>query len=119
MRNVTPTADVNLSTYGGGLRVTQQGELPNHGMVNCHPEALTNVLSTALTTDKFRVMLDSAVDNAFYVHTLQKVMRFARDMVSNLYTHVPTVHAGPSKSEPPVFQQHLNTVEENMKFQTP
>ena len=101
------------------VHITQEGDSPNFGKVNLNQEALTNALSLALTADKYRVTFDGAVDNAFCVHTNETVIRFERDPVTNLCAHGPTACKTSKNSKSPIVQQHLNTVEENMKFHAP
>ena len=82
-------------------------------------DALTNILSLAQTTDKYRVTFDSAKDNAFYVHTPKKTVRFGRTK-ANLYAHTPTRMATSKPEVTPLGPKtFVQTVEENMKFHTP
>ena len=105
-----------VHTNGGPVEISQQGTLPSFGMVPYHHDGLTNITSLAKATDKYRITFDSAVDNAFYVHTPQKVVRFARND-SNLYVHKPT--NVPKKTPPPKATAFVQTVAENLKFHTP
>ena len=99
--------------------MVEEGVLPNYGTVPFREDAMTNLMSLARVTDRYRVTFDSAKDNAFYVHTPNKVVRFGRND-ANLYTHKPTSLGADDSiqetKEPTVFVQ---SVEENMKFYTP
>ena len=78
-----------LHTNAGPIQVTEQGTLPTYGTVPFMEDGVTNIMSLAKLTDRYRVTFDSAVDNAFYVHTPQKTVRFPRTE-SNLYAHTPS-----------------------------
>ena len=78
--------------------------------------------------DNWEIQSDDAIkDNALYVHTPEKIVRFGRDQ-NMIYTHVPT-KLGKNKNknkqekhdETQHFQQgcFVNTVEENKLFYTP
>ena len=108
-----------LQTKGGPMQVETAGTLPDHGKVELSEDALTNILSLAQTTDKYRVTFDSAKDNAFYVHTPKKTVRFGRTK-ANLYAHTPTRMATSKPEVTPLGPKtFVQTVEENMKFHTP
>jgi len=55
----------HLATNAGDIQVQQQGTLPDYGTVPYHTSAVTNIMSLAQLTDKYRVTFDSDVDNAF------------------------------------------------------
>ena len=108
-----------LQTNGGPIAIDQEGDLADFGTVPVNHKSLTNLLSLAATTDKYRVTFDSEKDNAFYVHTPRKVVRFGRNE-ANLYTHTPTQLPKTTTSKPPAGPMTMvQTVEENMKFHTP
>jgi hypothetical protein len=87
LQNVQPAASTEqLHTNAGVISVQQEGTLPQFGKVPHHPEAVANIMSLALMTDKYRVTFDSAKDNAFVVHLPDRTVRFARNQ-NNLYTH--------------------------------
>ena len=110
-----------LHTNAGPIQVTEQGTLPTYGTVPFMEDGVTNIMSLAKLTDRYRVTFDSAVDNAFYVHTPQKTVRFPRTE-SNLYAHTPSklktqsVDTTGVAGSPVILVQ---SVEENMKFHTP
>ena len=76
----------------------------------------------SLSRRKCRVTFDSAVDNAFYVHTPKKTVRFGRDK-ANVYTHKPS-KLSPKKVDPKINKPTqgpktlVQTVAENVKFHT-
>ena len=78
-----------IGTNAGSFTVNQQGELKTYGQVPYLPSAVTNLLSLGWITEKYRVTMDSVEDNALYVHTPEKIVRFGRDQ-NMIYTHVPT-----------------------------
>ena len=86
-------------------------------------KAVANILSLGVITDKYRVTMDSAKDNAFYVHTENKVVRFGRDE-SMVYTHILTT-LGRNKTKEWTMNHQITTgmfvqtVEENKLFYTP
>ena len=83
---------------------------------------MANIMSLGVITDKYRVTMDSAIDNAFIVHVSKdKKVRFGRDD-AYVYTHVPT-KLGKKKHEatktPPESGCFVQSVEENKLFYTP
>ena len=68
----------------------------------------------------FHVVYDNRKDDAFYVYTPSKVVRFGRND-ANLYTHKPAGLSSRSASttSTPMQHTHVQTVQENMKFYTP
>ena len=111
----------NIGTNAGSLTVNEEGDLSGYGTVPHAEDAVANILSLGMITDKHRVTMDSAVDNAFYVHISDtKKVRFARDD-AKVHTFVPAKLGKKNpRIEPPrdrgVFVQ---TVEENKLFYTP
>ena len=90
LHNIRPKATPALiGTNAGSFSVNQQGDLKAYGTVPFSSDAVTNILSLGVITDKYRVTMDSAKDNAFHVHTPEKVVRFGRDH-AKVYTHIPT-----------------------------
>ena len=112
---------IDLSTNAGPLHVNKLGTLPAYGEVPFNRNAVTNIMSLAQAADKYKVTYDSSIDDAFYVHTPEKTVRFARNK-SNLYVHKPKSLAADDKAQEAKETQlhsHLQTVEENLKFYTP
>ena len=68
-----------IHTNGGPIQIALEGTMHDFGTVNYDEASLTNLLSLGLLTEKYRVTMDSAKDNAFLVHTPKKVVRFARN----------------------------------------
>ena len=65
-----------LAANGGPFRASRKGRVPNCDDVWVSKDSMTNVFSLALPTDKFRVTMDSAVENAFNVHTPYGTLKF-------------------------------------------
>ena len=117
----TSNNPVNISTNAGSIDVTHEGHLHNFGMVPFHAEAMTNIFSLGVLSDHYKITMDASVDNAIYVHTPLKVVRFGRNK-SNLYTHTPTTlgqDPQPATPEPPEVTTFVQSVEENKLFCTP
>ena len=76
----------SLETNAGKITVDKAGTLPDYGKVMYSPKAMTNILSLAMASDKYRITMDTAIDNAFLVHTPQGIRCFARD-ANNLYSY--------------------------------
>ena len=64
--------------------LSQAGQLPSHGKVQCNPDLVTNVFSLGELSNHYRVFMDTAKENAFFVCTPQGVVKFGRDD-TNLY----------------------------------
>ena len=111
-------ASVNFTTNAGQFRVDKMGTLPDYGKVSYHKDAVTNIMSLAKLCDKYRVTFDSLKDDAFYVHTDKRVIRFGRND-SNLYAHTPSRMMTQHSHLQQARQTHVQTVQENMKFHTP
>ena len=112
LQNVRRARDpLVLTTNAGTIKVEEQGDLQGYGELPVHESAVTNIFALANLCKKFRVTFDSAKDEAFLVHTPDKVMRFAKTK-SNLYAYKP---------QPVAVERHslVQTVEENMNFHTP
>ena len=79
----------HLAANAGNVSVLHEGTPPNFGAVPYHPpDAVTNITSLASLSDRHRVTFDSDKDNAFLVHTPEKIVRFERHE-SNLCSHKP------------------------------
>ena len=112
-----------LNTNGGNLAVNQEGTLADYGTVPFHPEGLTNILSLGTLSDRHRIAMDTAVDNAFNVHVGPKKIRFGRDN-KNIYSHIPFHVNGQDHAEivpqaPTSSCTFVQSVEENKLFHTP
>ena len=119
LQDITVTTDpCTLQTNGGQVQVVEEGLLPGYGRVPYHSDAMTNLMSLAKLTDQYRVTFDSSVDNAFYVYTPDKTVRFGRN-AANLYTHKPKGLSQEQQQQPKTETVFVQSVEENMKFHTP
>ncbi len=67
---------ITLNTNGGPFQVKQEGDLQGFGAIPLDPESLTNIMSLGLIAKKYRVVMDSAVENAFTVYTEYGPVKF-------------------------------------------
>ena len=120
LQDIVPKDDsTSLTTNAGTLTAIQEGTLADYGKVPYHPKAVANIMSLAKLSDKYHVQYDNKKDDAFYVHTPRKTVRFTRDK-SGLYAHQPSRSAATVHDTPATHTMtHLQTVDENMKFYTP
>jgi len=103
---------VDLTTSNGQFTAKEKGELQGYKEpIYLYEDGVANVLSLALTANHYHITYDNRKDDAFYVHTDNKVVRFARN-ANNLYVHAPT-------QVPETSKCLLTTVEENIKIHTP
>ena len=109
-----------VNTNAGGFKVKQEGELPNYGRVPLDKEAMTNILSVGVMSDKYRITMDTAKENAFFVHTPKKIVKFARNP-AYLYTHAPSRMPKGKAATAGVHKKvmFVQSVEENKMFHTP
>ena len=77
---------ITVNCNAGSIQVDTIADMPGYGTVWFHPNGIANCLSLALVSDKFRVTLDTGMDQAFYVHTDDGSQRFSR-VTENLYVH--------------------------------
>ena len=75
---------------------------------------MTNIFSLALLTDKFRVTMDSAVENAFNVHTPYGVLKFRRGP-EDIYCTKPNEFVGRTQQEP-MMGHFPQTVADDARF---
>ena len=106
-----------VRTNGGPVLLTEQGTFPNIGKAALDENSITNLLSLGVLSQRYRITMDTATDNAFLVHTPKGVIRFAKNK-ANLYVHVPTVDTSASDKQA-TKHAFLQTVEENKKLYTP
>ena len=115
LQNLKTSSDpITLATNAGDVQVDQVGTLQDYGEVPVHEDALTNLMSLAKLSDKYEIHYNNREDDAFYVHTPSKVVRFGRN-AANLYVHKPTA----IQQHPKQYSNLLQTVEDNMKLHTP
>ena len=120
LRDVKTTdSPTTMTTNAGPVHCNKTGVLPNYGPVTFNQDAVANILSLGNLSDKYRVTYDSAKEDAFLVHTPEKMVKFERTP-SNLYAFTPTYHKDKviMKSQQKEYNM-LTTVEENKKFYTP
>ena len=109
---------LTMQTNGGGLQVAQQGHLPQCGVVPCDAKAMTNILSLGMMSNKCRITMDTAKENAILVHTPNKIVKFSRND-ANLCVHVPTKPHKPGTLQASPQASLVQSVEECKLFHTP
>ena len=68
----------------GVKTTTMRGNLSGYGPVWYFPNGIANILSLSHVKEKFRVTYDSVLDNTFYAHKTEKIIRF-REARRRLY----------------------------------
>ena len=97
------------------MESNQVCDIPHLGTHWYNKNAITNIISLAHMTEKFRVTFDSAIEKSLNVHLPNKIIKFYQ-MQSGLYGMNPMDDSTFIKT---VQAQFLNTVQENMAFLTP
>eukprot|EP00536_Pseudo-nitzschia_multiseries_P010661 jgi/Psemu1/26659/gm1.26659_g len=75
---------MNIHCNSGVSKTNLIADLPGFGVVWFYADGLANVLSLALVSDQYRVIVDISIDNALYVHKDGGTRRFKRS-TCNLY----------------------------------
>ena len=111
---------LTLAMNGGLFQTSKKGNVPGCDEVWVSNKLMTNIFSLALLADKFCITFDSAVENAFHVHTPFGVVKFTRGP-ENIYYTKPNefINQSPpesgNKQEP--FKGHFpQTVADNAQF---
>ena len=112
---------LTLATNGGPFQTSQKGRVPKCGDVWMSKKSMTNIFSLALLSDKFRITFDSAVENAFKVHTPYGILKFKRGPENIYYTQpseytgsTPRLHDATTKE--PMKGHFPQTVADNARF---
>ena len=109
MDNVRPGPhSIGMTTNAGEIVTNVRGDIGIFGQAWQEDSAATNVLALSKVADKHRVTYDSAIEDAFNIHTPRKIMKFKRS-VNDVYVYDPY--------NPTVNM--VQTVAENMEFYTP
>ena len=77
-------ASMVIACNAGTARTCLVGDMKGVGVVWYYKYGIANVLSLGLLSDKFRITMDTEIDNALYVHKSRTFQRFERSS-SNLY----------------------------------
>ena len=72
---------------GGTAAISEQADMRDYGKVWFDDNSIANILALGNMTEKYRVTMDSAIENAFHVHTPKKIIKFAKDKATNLYMY--------------------------------
>ena len=112
---------LDMASNGGNIVTTHQADMNKAGKVWFNQNAIANILSLGKLADKYRITFDSAIENAFNIHTEDGIIKFNKNS-ANLYEHRPSVirkstNVNDNKAITPY--NHVQTVEENMKMYTP
>ena len=112
---------LSLATNGGPFETSTKGRVPQCDDVWLNEKSMTNIFSLALLTDKFRVTFDSAIENAFMVHTPYGILKFKRGPENIYYTKPDafqgrTVSDDTPKTKKPMKGQYVQTVADNARF---
>jgi len=79
-----------MSINAGEKAIAKEAQLLGAGMVYHDVSCIANPLSLGELSDKYIITIDTAVDNAFYVHMdNERIVKFSRDK-NNLYLYKPT-----------------------------
>ena len=78
-----------IATNGGVLETDMMGYLPGYGDVWFHKDAISNILSLANVSKKYRITYDSNTDNIFKVHKPDHIVNFYKSD-SGLWYHDTT-----------------------------
>ena len=121
--NIRPAKKpLEINTNGGIMMVTQQCEIPFLGTHWFNNEVITNIISLADITKKFRVTIDSQKEKALVVHMDDKIVKFEQ-MPGGLYARKPGDTIGinyktniKSKDNKIKHANNYLTVNENHKF---
>lgn len=76
LRNIHSSDNLQLVSNGGGLHLKKKGVLNNYGTVWYEENAIKNIIGLHNLVKKYRVTFDSAVDDSFYVHKKEEILRF-------------------------------------------
>ena len=101
------SSTLQLGTNAGVIRTNHKATLPKYGDVWYNNKAITNVLSLGNVVDRYRVTFDSKQEDAFHVHTPEKLLKFRR-LTANLYASIPSKAP---KSEVSKVQKTLNLLQ--------
>ena len=114
---------LRMSTNAGTKEMNLVGDVIGFGEAWYDPEMLTNIFSFSKMADKYRVVYDSAKEDAILVHTEDGLIKFERTN-EGLYAYKPTAKykSQVAKTKNPVVhaqtleeaQHHVSTVKENM-----
>ena len=78
-----------MNTNGGTLVVKKTGEIPHFGQVWYDPRMMANILGLYHMTRRYRVTMDSAVENSLCVHMPDGIVKFKATQ-EGLYVWKPT-----------------------------
>ena len=126
-------SELALATNGGPFVSSTKGNIPGCCETWVEVGSMTNILSLAKLSDTFRITMDTAVKNAFQVHTPHGILKFKRGEGSNIYYANLETFAGRARQGNDAPSQNVNighavshphcqfieTVKENARFYTP
>ena len=107
------TGKLELHTNGGPIYSKEQASVDKFGKVWYNKDSVANIFSFAEMRNRYRITYDSAVEDAFLVHTPKRKVRF-KPLVNGLYSLNPKKETQHCTLEGKF--QMVNTLEENKKF---
>ena len=86
----TAKVPIRMSTNEGEKTIAKEAQLLGAGTVYHDVSCIANPLSLGELSDRYRITMDTAVDNAFYIHMDNgRMVKFSRGK-NNLYLNKPT-----------------------------
>eukprot|EP00980_Cylindrotheca_fusiformis_P003542 scaffold789_cov63-Cylindrotheca_fusiformis.AAC.1 len=79
---------IELNTNAGSRIIDEVCDVGDIGTIRFNKDGIANILGLCDLKKKYRVTLDMAKEDAFFVHTKDGVLRFSADK-SGLYTYNP------------------------------
>ena len=109
---------MGLGTNGGGSLISKlKCIVPHLGEQWFNPESMTNIIAMKDMTDRYRVTMDSAVENALFVHLPDRIVIF-KQLKNNLYgmdPEDPESFISKDKYKEKKIQM-MNIVDDNLKY---
>ena len=90
--NVRPSkSPIGMTTNVGAKLLNIEAEVPGFGRVWFDPEQMANIFGLSKMSERYRITYDSEIDDAFFVHTDDGIIRFGRTD-EGLYAYRPSRH---------------------------
>jgi hypothetical protein len=80
---------LRMTTNGGVVQVLKKGDVLGFGEAWYDPKQMANIFGLSHVTEKYRVTMDTAKENAFKVHTENGIVKF-KHTPDRLYAYTPT-----------------------------
>ena len=105
---------LEIQTNGGFMKVSKTCKIPLLGTHWFNEEAITNIISLADISEKYRVTMDTAEEKCMTVHLKDKEVKFPQ-LQGGLYGRRPELTKKQENKINTVENSYL-TVDENIKF---